>query len=86
MHAEHTSEVSALAHILEDLVGHLLRFVPFGYVGHEFLLDPLADLIAEGYVGIVVVGRVVLDLVLAMPMRHVQADILFGTMMGLRMG
>lgn len=58
--AEETGEVAALAHLLVDVGGDLLLLVPFGDVGLDFGLYPLADFGAEGGVGLVEVGGVVL--------------------------
>ena len=58
--AQEAGEVAAAAHLLVDGGGHLLLLVPLGHVGLDLIVDPLAHLGAEGGVGLVVVGGVVL--------------------------
>lgn len=60
VHAQQAGEVAAAAHLLVDRRGDLLGLVPLGDVGLDVVLDPLADLGAEGGVALVEVGGVVL--------------------------
>lgn len=68
------SQVAAFTHLLVDLVGHFLVLVPFGDIGFDFGLDPFADFSAEGFVGLVEVGRVVLQHISSRPIQTYQTQ------------
>jgi hypothetical protein len=69
VYTQHASQVPMFSHFVVDLIGDLLRFVPFGYVGHDLFFDPLADFITESGVRFVEIGGVVLAWVLV---RHIR--------------
>jgi hypothetical protein len=56
-----TCQVSALAHLLVDGIRHFLGFVPLGDVRFDLSVDPCADFGSQGFMGLVVVGRVILS-------------------------
>jgi hypothetical protein len=60
MHPQETGEVAAGPHLLVDLIRNLLRLVPLADIRFDVLGYPGADFVAEGGVGFVEVGGVVL--------------------------
>jgi hypothetical protein len=61
VHAQQACQITPSAHLLVDILGNLLLLVPFSNVRLDGGFDPLANLGAEGGVGFIVVGRVVLE-------------------------
>lgn len=57
--AQQTGQVASAAHLLVNLLGNALRLIPLGDVRLNVGLDPLAQLSAQGGVGLVEVGGVV---------------------------
>lgn len=60
MHSHQSSQVSTSTHLLVNLIWNLARLVPFSHIGLNLGADPLANFLAEGGMGFVVVWRVVL--------------------------
>jgi hypothetical protein len=60
---EETSEVTTTTHLLVDLLRNLLGLVPVGNMRLDVVLDPFADLGAEGSMRFIEVRRVVLPYV-----------------------
>lgn len=60
MQSHKTCQVSALAHLLVDTIRHFLGLVPLGNIRFDLSVDPGADFSPQGFVGFIVVGRVIL--------------------------
>lgn len=51
MQAHKTGQIAALAHLLVDIAGNNLRFVPFRDIRLDLFLYPFTDFLTEGGVG-----------------------------------
>jgi hypothetical protein len=57
--AQQTGQVTSATHLLVNLLGNTLRLIPLGDVRLNLGLNPLAQLSAQGGMGLVEVRRVV---------------------------
>lgn len=61
MQSHETGQVASLAHLLVNGIGHFLGLVPFGDIWLDFGVDPCADFGSQGFMCLIVVGRVILS-------------------------
>lgn len=57
--AQQTGQVASATHLLVNLLGNTLRLIPLGHMRLDIGLNPLTQLSAQGRVGLVEVGGVV---------------------------